>query len=70
MKLIFDKSSQTWVSVSVVGSVGGKLEVLAELCSVLSDGENSADVRGGIIIVFKLSVMLKCYAEYKWPQYY
>ena len=50
--------------------MGGELDVLAELCSVLSDGENSADVRGGIIIVFKLSVMLKCYAEYKWPQYY
>ena len=41
--MIFDKSSQTWVSVSVVGSVGGELDVLAEADSVLSDDENSAD---------------------------
>ena len=33
----------TWVSVSVVGSVGGELDVLGEAGSVLSDDENSAD---------------------------
>ena len=38
------KVKTTWVSVSVVCSVGGELAVLAELCSVLPDNGKSVCV--------------------------
>ena len=36
------KVKTTWVSVSIVCSVGGELAVLAELCSVLPDDDKSS----------------------------